>query len=87
MYFEKFIRNHIFDFIREYVYNSQPRSVSDKSTLCNIFENIDVINEDLMKGDNGDILYLNFSKTFDTISHHRLLYIKENSKYCKILFD
>ena len=44
----------------------------DKSTITNILENIDIINEYLIEEDNVD-RYLDFSKIFHMLSHYRLL--------------
>ena len=49
-----------------------------KSTLSNLLESIDAINEYLSYGNCADILYLDFSKAFDTVSHYRLLIKMEN---------
>ena len=46
-----------------------------------------MINEYLVKSDNVDIIYLDFSKVFDTLSHYRLpVKMKKSSiskKNCK----
>ena len=49
-----------------------------KSTLSNLLETIDVINEFLCDDNYADILYLDFSKAFDSVSHYRLLIKMEN---------
>ena len=54
---------------------------------------VDIINEYLMEGDNMNIIYFDFSKAFDTVSHYLLVKMKnlgiskKNSKYCNIPFD
>ena len=40
--------------------------------LSNILKSTDVINEYLMKRDNVDIIFLDFSEAFDSVSHFRL---------------
>ena len=44
--------------------------INGKSALSNILESFDMINEYLMEGDNADIIYLDFSKAFDTAFHY-----------------
>ena len=64
-----------------------------KLTSINILESIDIINEYLMNGDKGDIIYLDFIKVFDyclLVKIKNLVISKKNlknSKYCKILFN
>ena len=54
--------------------NSNQRDfVNNKSTLFNILESNDIIKEYLMESDNADIVYSDFSKTFDTVCNYRLL--------------
>ena len=48
------------------------RYLDDKSTLPKILKSVDIINEYLMEGDFADIIYLDFSRTFDTVSHYRV---------------
>ena len=71
--FEKFIRNHILDFVKTKIVSKQHGFVQGKSTLSNLLESIDKIYEYLAEGNTADILYLDFSKAFDTVSHYRLI--------------
>ena len=71
--YEKFIRTHILNFIKDRIISSQHGFVQAKSTLSNLLETIDVINEFLSNDSYADILYLDFSKAFDSVSHYRLL--------------
>ena len=68
--FEKLIRNHIPNFMRVNMNYKQHGFIYGKSALSNILESIDMINEYLMEGDNADIIYLDFSKAFDTAFHY-----------------
>ena len=88
--FEIFIRNHTSNLIEDNLNFNQHGFLKDKSTLFNILESIDIINASLMQADNVDIIYLDFSKAFDTISHFSLLVkikkvsiSKKNSKHNK----
>ena len=76
--FEKFVRTHILDYITTELVSNQHGFVMGKSTLSNLLESIDAINEYLSYGNCADILYLDFSKAFDTVSHYRLLIKMEN---------
>ena len=76
--YEKFIRTHILNFIKDKIISSQHGFVQGKSTLSNLLETIDVINEFLCDDNYADILYLDFSKAFDSVSHYRLLIKMEN---------
>ena len=76
--FEKFIRTHILNFMKNRIVCSQHGFVKGKSTLSNLLESIDAINEYLNEGNSADILYLDFSKAFDTVSHYRLLIKMQN---------
>lgn len=71
--YEKFIRTHILNFIKDRIISSQHGFVQGKSTLSNLLETIDVLNEFLSNDNYADILYLDFSKAFDSVSHYRLL--------------
>ena len=58
----------------------------------NILESIDIINGYLMEEDNVNIIYLDFCKGFDMVSHYdelqwkwKTLAFKKNSKYSKII--
>ena len=70
--FEKLIYTHILNFIEKDINCNQYGFINCKSTLSNILESIDIIYEYLMEGDNASIIYLDFSKAFDTVSHYRL---------------
>jgi hypothetical protein len=76
--YEKFIRTHILNFIRDKIVSSQHGFIQGKSTLSNLLESIDFINEFLSDDNYADILYLDFSKAFDTVSHYRLLIKMQN---------
>lgn len=76
--YEKFIRTHILNFVKDHINSSQHGFLQGKSTLSNLLESIDTINEFLSESNFADILYLDFSKAFDTVSHYRLLIKMEN---------
>lgn len=76
--YEKIIRSHILNFIKDKIISCQHGFVQGKSTLSNLLETIDIINEFLCDDKYADILYLDFSKAFDSVSHYRLLIKMEN---------
>ena len=76
--FEKIIRKYILEYISDKIVKNQHGFVSRKSTLSNVLETIDTINEYLSEGNSADILYLDFSKAFDSVSHYRLLVKMQN---------
>ena len=76
--YEKFIRTHILNFIKDKIISNQHGFVQGKSTLSNLLETIDCINEFLSDDNYADILYLDFSKAFDSVSHYRLLIKMQN---------
>ena len=70
--FEKLIRNHISNSVGDDINCNQYGFVSGKSTLSNISESIDIINEYLMERDDVNIIYLNVSEALDAVSHNCL---------------
>ena len=52
-----------------------------KSALSNILESTDTIKEYLIEEDDGDNIYLDFRKEFDTVSHYHLLLMKHFGIY------
>ena len=76
--FEKFIRTHILNFLQDNIAKNQHGFVLGKSTLSNLLESIDIINEYLTESNSADILYFDFAKAFDTVSHYRLLVKMQN---------
>ena len=75
---EKLIRNYKLNFIEDDINYNQYGFVNRKSTSPNILESIDIINEYLIGEDNVDIIYLDFSKAFNSESHYLLLVKMKN---------
>ena len=71
--FEKLIRNHLLEYVQPYITNQQHGFLPGKSCVSNLLECMDLIYEILSNEDTADILYLDFQKAFDTVSHQRLI--------------
>ena len=65
----EFILSYVFDIISE----KQHGFTIGKSCLSNLLETLDKANEYISEGNCVDILYFDFRKAFDTVSHYRLL--------------
>ena len=87
-----FSKIHISNFIGDDIDCYQYGFINTKSK-SDILESIDIIKEYLMEEDNGDIIYLDSCKVFViSLSFNSKIKItlgisKNNSKYCKILFN
>ena len=71
--YETLIREHILFYVTDIITQRQHGFVIGKSCLSNLLETLDMANEYLADGNCVDILYFDFSKAFDTVSHYRLL--------------
>ena len=71
--FETLLREHILSYVSGVIANKQHGFTMGKSCLSNLLETLDLVNEYLSDGNCVDILYFDFSKAFDTVSHYRLL--------------
>ena len=71
--FERIVRDHILDHILPYITNQQHGFLSGRSCVSNLLECMDTIYNIMNTGECVDILYLDFMKAFDSVSHGRLL--------------
>ena len=71
--YEKLIREYILDGIEAVLSDKQHGFMRGRSCLSNLLETMDAVNDLLAEGGCADILYFDFSKTFDSVPHHRLL--------------
>ena len=71
--YEKIIRKHILYYAEAVISEQQHGFVKGKSCLSNLLETIDTVNDFISDGNCVDILYFDFSKAFDSVSHYRLL--------------
>ena len=76
--YEKFIRRHILDFVKDKISTNQHGFVENKSCFSNLLETIDTVMELLESGCPVDIFYFDFCKAFDSVPHYRLLTKLEN---------
>ena len=72
---ESIIRDQVQKFLDEIksIYSSQHGFSKGKSCLTNLIEFINRIFEWHDEGDSLDIIYLDFSKAFDKVTHKRLI--------------
>jgi hypothetical protein len=72
---ESLIKNQVTDFLNkeELIKDSQHGFRNGRSCLTNLLEFYDDMLEHVDRGDPVDIVYLDFSKAFDTVPHKRLL--------------
>ena len=71
--YETILREHILTYVALLITDRQHGFVIGKSCLSNLLETLDIVNEYLAEGNCVDLLYFDFSKAFDTVSHYRLL--------------
>ena len=71
--YEKMIRKHMLSYVAVLITNKQHGFTPGRSCLSNLLETIDEVFEFLSEGGCADILYFDFAKAFDILSHHRLL--------------
>ena len=71
--YEKFIRKHLLIYLADKINVKQHGFVPGKSCNSNLLETLDNINDILAEAGYVDILYFDFAKAFDSVSHHRLL--------------
>ena len=71
--YETLLREHILSYVSDIITDKQHGFSIGKSCLSNLLETLDLANQYLAEGNCVDILYFDFSKAFDTVSHYRLL--------------
>ena len=71
--YENILREHILSYVIDIITDKQHGFVPGKSCLSNLLETLDKANEYMFEGNCVDLLYFDFCKAFDTVSHYRLL--------------
>ena len=71
--YETILREHILSFVLGLITDKQHGFLSGRSCVSNLLETLDKANEYMADGNCVDLLYFDFSKAFDTVSHYRLL--------------
>ena len=71
--YESILREYILSYVFDIISENQHGFTIGKSCLSNLLETLDKANEFMSEGNCVDILYFDFSKAFDTVSHYRLL--------------
>ena len=69
------IVEHLMD--NDLIYGSQHGFIPKRSCLTNLLEYFELISDSIDQGDAVDLVYLDFAKAFDKVSHHRLLVLLE----------
>lgn len=71
--FEKLLRNHILSHFSPMIKPEQHGFLPKKSCLSNLLDCMNTVYDIMEDGSNVDILYLDFMKAFDSVSHNKLL--------------
>ena len=71
--FEKILRNHLLDHFAPHVKYQQHGFLPGKSCLSNLLDCMNTVYDIMEDGSDVDILYLDFMKAFDSVSHSKLL--------------
>ena len=69
----KLLRNHTLQHVQGEFSPFQHKFISGKSCLSNLLETVELILQYLDNGNEVDLIYLDFCKTFDSVPHSRLL--------------
>ena len=79
---EKIVKNHLIQYVSQHqlLHRSQHGFVPKKSTLTNLIEYWDIVTKALDQGHSVSVIYTDYSKMFDRISH-RLLLHKLSQRY------
>lgn len=70
---ERIIADSMFPTLKEKIYDLQHGFIKGCSTTAQLIEYFQDIGENLDEGGQTDIIYLDFAKAFDTVSHRHLL--------------
>ena len=80
--YEKIIRKHLLLYVADIINSKQHGFVKGKSCASNLLEALDSVNDIICESGFADILYFDFAKAFDTVSHYRLLIKLEAMGIC-----
>ena len=72
---EKLIKHKLVEFLDKYklILKSQHGFTNRRSCLTNLLEYLEYVTDIIDQGDSADVIYLDFSKAFDKVSHSGLL--------------
>ena len=76
--YEKIIRQHMIDKVSSKICPEQHGFVKGKSCLSNLLESLHNVNEIMKEEKHVDIIFFDFKKAFDQVSHHKLLIKMKN---------
>ena len=78
--FEKCIRDKLFDICKDKINNNQHGFLPQKSCNTQMINFVDNLSLCLNKRSQCDVIYFDFAKAFDSVSHDKILY-KLKSQY------
>ena len=85
--YETILREHILSYVIDIISEHQHGFMGGRSCLSNLLETLDRANEFLADGNCVDLLYFDFSKAFDTVSHYRLIIKLEAMGFSKNMLN
>ena len=85
--YETILRQHILSYVIDMISAHQHGFMGGRSCLSNLLETLDSVNEFLANGNCVDLLYFDFSKAFDTVSHYRLMVKLESMGFSKNMIN
>ncbi|MEE4246980.1 MAG: reverse transcriptase family protein [Kangiellaceae bacterium] len=75
---ERCLFNHLYSFIKRVLYNMQHGFMKNRSSTTQLLKCYDLIGRILDEGGQVDVIYLDFSKAFDSVSHSLFLFKLEH---------
>ena len=74
--FESMLRDSIVGHLKEnkLIYDSQHGFMKNRSSLTNLLQFLETVTDYIDKGYPVDVIYLDFQKAFDKVSHRRLIH-------------
>ena len=72
--FESLVQNSLLNHTKHVIYDCQHGFQAGRSTATNLICYVDHLSKEINAGNQVDSIYLDFSKAFDSVSHHLLLH-------------
>ena len=72
--FERYVYNYVYPHIRNKIYHFQHGFLKQSSTVTQLLEVMNDINNSLDNNHQTDVIYLDFSKAFDSVPHYLLVH-------------
>ena len=71
---ERYIYNHVYNIVKPCINTHQHGFMVGKSTTTQLLSVYDLVGKYLDEGKQTDMIYLDFSKAFDSVNHNMLIY-------------